>query len=481
MGRARLLRKIASNIESNLCILGASGIEDKLQQGVPEAIESLRTAGIKVWVLTGDKQETAISIGYSSKLLTSKMTQVIVNSNSKESCRKSLEDAIIMSKKLTTMSGTTNETGRTLGSGSTPVALIIDGTSLVYILDSELEERLFELACNCSVVLCCRVAPLQKAGIVSLVKKRTSDMTLAIGDGANDVSMIQMADVGVGISGQEGRQAVMASDFAMGQFRFLVPLLFVHGHWNYQRMGYMILYNFYRNAVFVLVLFWYVLFTCFTLTTAINEWSSVLYSVIYTSVPTIVVGILDKDLSRLTLLKHPQLYGAGHRDECYNKTLFWITMLDTLYQSVVVFFIPLLAYWGSTIDASSIGDLWTLAVVILVNLQLAMDVIQWNWITHAAIWGSIIATFICVIIIDAIPSLVGYWAIFEIAKTRLFWCCLLAIIVTALIPRFVVKVLYQFYAPCDVQIAREAEKFWAQNQSAAGEVEMSPILDHPRR
>lgn len=74
--------------------------------------------------------------------------------------------------------------------------------------------------------------------------------------GANDVSMIQMADVGVGISGQEGRQAVMASDFAMGQFRFLVPLLFVHGHWNYQRLGYMVLYNFYRNAVFVLILFW---------------------------------------------------------------------------------------------------------------------------------------------------------------------------------------------------------------------------------
>ncbi|KAL4308500.1 hypothetical protein GQ457_01G045260 [Hibiscus cannabinus] len=480
MGRASLLRKVASNVESNLCILGASAIEDKLQEGVPEAIESLRTAGIKVWVLTGDKQETAISIGYSSKLLTSKMTQIIVNNNSKESCRKSLEDAIIMSKKLTTMSGTTNDTWRTLGASLTPVALIIDGTSLVYILDSELEERLFELASNCSVVLCCRVAPLQKAGIVALVKKRTSDMTLAIGDGANDVSMIQMADVGVGISGQEGRQAVMASDFAMGQFRFLVTLLLVHGHWNYQRMGYMILYNFYRNAIFVLVLFWYVLFTCFTLTTAINEWSSVLYSVIYTSVPTIVVGILDKDLSRRTLLKYPQLYGAGHREECYNRRLFWITMIDTVWQSAVVFYIPLLAYWGSTIDGSSIGDLWTLAVVILVNLHLAMDVIRWNWITHAAIWGSIIATFICVIIIDAIPTLVGYWAFFHIARTGLFWLCLLAIIVTALIPRFVVKVLYQFYTPCDVQIAREAEKFQAEIQSAAVEVEMNPILDHPR-
>ncbi|MFQ6646678.1 hypothetical protein Gotur_019811 [Gossypium turneri] len=481
MGRASLLRKVANNIENNLHILGASGIEDKLQQGVPEAIESLRTAGIKVWVLTGDKQETAISIGYSSKLLTSKMTQIIINSKSMESCRKSLEDAIIMSTTTSAISGTTNNTGGTSGAGSTPIALIMDGTSLVYILDSELEERLFQLSCNCSVVLCCRVAPLQKAGIVSLVKKRTADMTLAIGDGANDVSMIQMADVGVGISGQEGRQAVMASDFAMGQFRFLVPLLLVHGHWNYQRMGYMILYNFYRNAEFVLVLFWYVLFTSFTLTTAITEWSSVLYSVIYTALPTIVVGILDKDLSRRTLLKYPQLYRAGQKQECYNKKLFWITMIDTFWQSAVAFFIPLLAYWGSTIDASSIGDLWTLAVVILVNLHLAMDVNRWNWLTHAAIWGSIIATFICVMVIDALPFLVGYWAIFEIAKTGLFWLCLLAIIVAALIPRFVVKALYQLYAPCDVQIAREAEKFRTLCESGAVEIEMNSILEVPRR
>ncbi|KAL0455248.1 UNVERIFIED_CONTAM: Phospholipid-transporting ATPase 1 [Sesamum latifolium] len=227
--------------------------------------------------------------------------------------------------------------------------------------------------------------------------------------GANDVSMIQKADVGIGISGQEGRQAVMASDFAMGQFRFLVPLLLVHGHWNYQRVSYMILYNFYRNAVLVLVLFWYVLFTSFTLTTAITDWSSVLYSVIYTSLPTIVVGILDKDLSRTTLLKYPQLYGAGQRQESYNSKLFWVTMLDTLWQSIAAFFVPLLAYWGSQVDGSSIGDLWTVAVVIMVNIHLAMDVFRWYWITHAAIWGSIIATFICVMIIDAIPVLPGYW------------------------------------------------------------------------
>lgn len=153
----------------------------------------------------------------------------------------------------------------------------------------------------------------------------------------------------------------------------------------------------------------YVLYTAFTLTTAITEWSSLLYSVVYTAFPTIFVGILDKDLSKRTLLKYPQLYGAGQRNEAYNERLFWLTMADTLWQSIVVFFVPLFAYWGSTIDISSIGDLWTLSVVILVNLHLAMDVIRWTWVTHAAIWGSVIATFISVMIIDAIPTFPGYW------------------------------------------------------------------------
>lgn len=160
----------------------------------------------------------------------------------------------------------------------------------------------------------------------------------------------------------------------------------------------------------------YVLFTAFTLTTAINEWSSTLYSIIYSSLPTIIVGILDKDLGKRTLLKYPQLYGAGQRHEAYNKKLFLLTMLDTLWQSMVIFWAPLFAYWSSTIDVASIGDLWTLGVVILVNLHLAMDVIRWYWVTHAVIWGSIVATFISVMIIDSIPNLPGYWYALSISS-----------------------------------------------------------------
>ncbi|KAJ8447209.1 hypothetical protein Cgig2_030440 [Carnegiea gigantea] len=474
IGRAAQLRKVASRIETDLTLLGATAIEDRLQPGVPEALVSLRNAGIKVWVLTGDKQETAISIGYSSKLLTREMRHIIINCHSKEACRRSLQSAMAASHMSTVSDDVTNNDGPS-GPAASQLALIIDGSSLVYILDSELEEELFLLASNCSVVLCCRVAPLQKAGIVALIKNRTDDMTLAIGDGANDVSMIQMADVGVGISGQEGRQAVMASDFSMGQFRFLVTLLLVHGHWNYQRMGYMLLYNYYRNAVFVLLLFWYTLFTAFTMTTAISDWSSVMYSVIYSSVPTIVVAILDKDLSRRTLLKYPRLYQSGQQEEGYNPALFWLTMADTLWQSAAAFFIPLFVYWKSDIDVSSIGDLWTLAVVLLVNLHLAMDVIRWNWIVHAAVWGSIVATFVVVIILDCIPILPGFWAIFHVMGRWSFWLSLLIIAVAGLVPRFIVIVFSQYYFPSDVQIAREAEKFGTFSDWERGEIQMNPL------
>ncbi|PIN21368.1 P-type ATPase [Handroanthus impetiginosus] len=481
--RSAKLRQTAALIECNLTLLGATAIEDKLQEGVPEAIESLRQAGIKVWVLTGDKQETAISIGLSCRLLTADMQQIIINGNSENECRKLLCDAkakycvnsasrydqITKWKKDTELdyleiasrTKSSNLAQQYVGEEDGPnfgrLALIIDGNSLVYILEKDLESELFDLATSCRVVLCCRVAPLQKAGIVDLIKGRTDDMTLAIGDGANDVSMIQMADVGVGICGQEGRQAVMASDFAMGQFRFLKRLLLVHGHWNYQRIGYLVLYNFYRNAVFVLMLFWYILCTAFSTTSALTDWSSVFYSVIYTSIPTIVVGILDKDLSHKTLLKYPKLYAAGHRQESYNMSLFWITMLDTLWQSLVLFYVPLFTYRESNIDIWSMGSLWTIAVVVLVNVHLAMDIQRWVFVTHIAVWGSIVVTYGCMVVLDSFPILPNYGTIYHLVKSPAYWLSILLITVIGLLPRFIFKVFHQIFWPSDIQIAREAE------------------------
>ncbi|XP_024543304.1 phospholipid-transporting ATPase 1 isoform X2 [Selaginella moellendorffii] len=462
--RVKLLREAASLIERNLALLGATAIEDRLQDGVPETISSLRNSGIKVWVLTGDKQETAISIGFSCALLTPDMEKVIVNANTKELCVEKLKSAIrehgitetkdvhVVEKNLNAVKGDSTRKKQ--------LALIIDGNSLVHALSPDVEELLFDLAVACRIVICCRVAPLQKAGIVSLMKRRTKDMTLAIGDGANDVSMIQTADVGIGLSGQEGRQAVMASDFALGQFRFLKRLLLVHGHWNYQRLAYMVLYNFYRNAVFVMMLFWYILHTAFSAQTALFDWNLMFYSLIYTSVPTIVVGILDKDLSHKTLLGLPPLYGVGQRNESYNSVLFWATMLDTLWQSLVLFYVPFFTFQGTTIDIWGMGCLWAAAVVVLVNLHLAMDVLHWTWITHAAIWGSIVVSFACFFVLDALTDkgfIAHYRVMFHMASTAVFWLNILLVIVVALLPRFCAKVLMQKFWPSDLHIARELE------------------------
>ncbi|KAL3678117.1 hypothetical protein R1sor_021073 [Riccia sorocarpa] len=483
--RAGLLRAAAEVVEKNLTLLGATGIEDKLQKGVPETIALLREAGLQVWVLTGDKQETAISIAFSCMLLTRDMQQIIVNETTMDGCREALASAkatygirpqqqrreFFRWRKKKTVNNiaadgpagavgvSPNSELLTRNTGQ-PLALIIDGNSLVYCLSEELEQELYEVGSACKVVVCCRVAPLQKAGVVSLVKRKTKGITLAIGDGANDVSMIQMADVGIGISGQEGRQAVMASDFAMGQFRFLKRLLLVHGHWNYARLGYMVLYNFYRNAVFVMMLFWYILYAAFSPQTAISDWNLVFFSLIYTSIPTIVVGILDKDVSHKTLLRYPPLYMHGQRGASYSQALFWAFMLDTLWQSLVLFYVPYFTFRHSDVGIWGLGSLWTISVVVLVNIHLAMDIHRWTYIHHIAVWGSILATWICMLVMDSLTLealLPQYRVIYHTAADWRYWFDILLILALALLPRFCVKVFWQRFFPSDIQIALEAE------------------------
>lgn len=244
VNRSEELDKAAELIEKDLFLLGATAIEDKLQDGVPETIYTLAQAGIKIWVLTGDRQETAINIGYSCKLIQEDMSLIICNEETHWETKEFLE------KKLNAM-----RSART-GFENEPLALVIDGHSLKFALEKDIELTLLELACMCKAVVCCRVSPLQKALVVKLVKKHKKAILLAIGDGANDVSMIQAAHVGVGINGLEGMQAARSSDFAISQFRYLRKLLLVHGAWSYQRLSKLILYSFYKNICLYMTQFW---------------------------------------------------------------------------------------------------------------------------------------------------------------------------------------------------------------------------------
>jgi phospholipid-transporting ATPase len=242
--RAEELDKAAEIIEKDLFFLGATAIEDRLQDGVPETISTLQTAGIKIWVLTGDRQETAINIGMSCKLISEDMTLLIINEENSHDTRNSIQ-----AKLDAVRSAAANGEHDTL-------ALVIDGKSLTFALEKDLEKLFLDLALMCKAVICCRVSPLQKALVVKLVKRNLKKLLLAIGDGANDVSMIQAAHVGVGISGLEGLQAARSADVSIAQFRFLRKLLLVHGAWSYQRVSKVILYSFYKNVALYITQFW---------------------------------------------------------------------------------------------------------------------------------------------------------------------------------------------------------------------------------
>lgn len=243
--REEKVDEVSEEIEQNMLLMGGTAIEDRLQDGVPETIAELSQSGIKLWVLTGDKTETAINIGFSCNLITNDMQLLIVRAQNREDTVKQLQEALA-----------STEGDKALQKR----ALVIDGTTLKYALEPATKGLVLQLGMRCESVVCCRVSPKQKAQVVTLVKKGLHVMTLAIGDGANDVSMIQEANVGIGISGVEGRQAVMSSDYAIAQFRFLRKLLLVHGRWSYLRTSEMIMGFFFKNIIWTFVLFWYQIF-----------------------------------------------------------------------------------------------------------------------------------------------------------------------------------------------------------------------------
>lgn len=232
------LEEVSDRIEQGLTLLGGTAIEDRLQEGVPDTISLLGDAGIKLWVLTGDKVETAINIGFSCNLLSNDMDLIVFKIDEDDA-----EGALAeLDKNLATfgLTGSDEELAAARLNHEPPApthAIVIDGDSLKLVLRDELKHKFLLLCKQCRSVLCCRVSPAQKAAVVALVKNGLDVMALAIGDGANDVAMIQEADVGVGIAGEEGRQAVMSSDYGIGQFRFLQRLVLVHGRWSYRRLA----------------------------------------------------------------------------------------------------------------------------------------------------------------------------------------------------------------------------------------------------
>lgn len=462
--REELLVESAMRLENKLTLLGATGIEDRLQEGVPESIEALHKAGIKIWMLTGDKQETAVNIAYACKLLEPDDKLFILNTQSEDACGMLMSAILEELQKRTQVSPELASPRKNFPQPPDPqvpgcAGLVITGKTLEFALQESLRKQFLELTAWCQAVICCRATPLQKSEVVKLVRNHLHVMTLAIGDGANDVSMIQVADIGIGVSGQEGMQAVMASDFAISQFRHLSKLLLVHGHWCYTRLSNMILYFFYKNVAYVNLLFWYQFFCGFSGTSMTDYWVLIFFNLLFTSVPPIIYGVLEKDVSAETLLQLPELYQSGQRSEEYLPLTFWITLLDAFYQSLVCFFVPYFTYQGSDIDIFTFGNPLNTAALFIILLHLVIESKSLTWIHMLVIVGSILSYFFFALAFGALcvtcnPPSNPYGIMQKHMLDPVFYLVCVLTTCVALLPRFVYRVLQGSMFPSPILRAK---------------------------
>lgn len=474
--REERLDEVADTIERELVLLGGTAIEDRLQDGVPDSISLLGKAGIKLWVLTGDKVETAINIGFSCNLLTNEMELLIVKQAGEDVEEFGSDPFEIVNTLLTkylrekfSMTGSEKELSEAKRHHGLPqgdYGVVIDGDALKLALSNDDIRRKFLLLCkNCKAVLCCRVSPSQKAAVLKLVKEWLSVMTLAIGDGSNDVAMIQSADVGIGIAGEEGRQAVMCSDYAIGQFRYLTRLILVHGRWSYKRLAEMIPEFFYKNVIFTLALFWYGIYNDFDGSYLFEYTYVMFYNLAFTSLPVIFLGILDQDVSDTVSLIVPELYHAGILRLEWNQYKFLWYMFDGLYQSIISFFFPYLVFHKTMLASNNglglehryyIGTIVTTIAVVSCNSYVLLHQYRWDWFTTMFIGISCLVVF----------SWTGIWSSsltsgeFFKAGARLygspsFWAVFFAGTVFCLLPRFTWDCFNKMFNPRDVDIVRE--------------------------
>lgn len=436
MDRSTKIADVANRIEQNLELVGTTAIEDKLQDGVPQTIELLSSAGIKVWMLTGDKQETAVNIGFACSLLGDDMGVFTFHNCNSENIAKVLQAYLTDAKLVVNqdlalvMEGSVLElvlpadtdqlistpdlgeeqeedaskpNGGAKKKKKTKLSGVMAGYGMSDISKTSLrrETELFlSLVTRCRAVICCRVSPLQKAQLVSLVRTNMKTVTLAIGDGANDVSMIQAAHVGVGISGLEGLQAARSADYSIGQFRFLQRLLLVHGRYNYRRVSRLILYCFYKNISLYLTQLWFCVFNFCTGQTLYDPWALSMYNVAFSAYPIVVTATLDKDVRMERLLskdQFPELYHDGLHHTLYNTGTFWLFIGNAVFHSLMAFFLCMritqfltAAESGVDLGLTAAGCTTYSVILVIVTIKISLETQTWTPINIVVVIGSLV-------------------------------------------------------------------------------------------
>ncbi|XP_055370754.1 phospholipid-transporting ATPase IF isoform X2 [Condylostylus longicornis] len=433
--RRDILRNAAyANLEKDLDLLGATGVEDALQDNLYETLVSLKSAGIKVWVLTGDKIETALNIALASGHISgSSFKYFIIGCKSKEELE--------MHLKLFDQEYDQNNIKE--------ASLLIDGESLKYVL-SDFSEHFRKIALKCDSVLCCRLTPLQKSEIVRLIKssKEKKYITAAIGDGANDVSMIQEAHVGVGIFGKEGRQAARCSDFAIAKFQMVKRIFLLHGHYHTSRLSLLVLYFFYKNTAFMGIQAFFQFDSMFSATSVYDPFFLMCFNVVYTALPILFISLTEQPYSINTLLKEPALYqkNTGNKALQWNVFLTWIFF--AIYHSIIIYYMTYATFFISDVlmsnsvpsDLSGFSIIITQSLVLVTNFKLWIESKYHSYFYIATIWLSILVFVATTVVYNVIPIIFDthiYFSYIYLMSSIPFYLLSIFIIVVSLLPDYV--------------------------------------------
>ena len=397
INKKKNMEEVYASIEKNLTLLGATIVEDKLQENVPEVIKELREADIKIWMLTGDKLSTAYNIGLSCNLINTNIKTFFIEGVEKKVDDKlnvinlEAQEQVILNfvKEYKHFMGSiensfmfqrNKDLQKNENSEKSKFGILVDEKALLTITENtEMEKIFLDVAKDAVAVICCRVSPLQKSQVVKLMKNYDkTKITLAIGDGGNDVSMIMEAHIGIGIYGEEGLRAAQSSDYAIGEFQVLRRLLFVHGYLSLMRNSMMIIYFFYKNFVFTIVHFYYGFINNFSGQTIIDDWYITLYNLLFTSIPLAGRCILDvsvkPDDGKIVDVLIPFLYKEQRDDPIFTITHFLLNLLKGAFHSLINYYFTILIINQTLNENGYETNFWTVSVCLFSNILLIVTI-----------------------------------------------------------------------------------------------------------
>lgn len=406
---SQMQKVVTQYLEYDLELLGLTGVEDKLQNDVKSSIESLRNAGIKIWMLTGDKVETARCIGISTKLIS--RGQYVHTIEKLKNYELAMQQIEILKNNLES-------------------CLLIDGESLRIYLN-HFPKEFFEITQKLPSVIACRCTPQQKADVANLIKESTGKRVCCIGDGGNDVSMIQSADVGVGIVGKEGKQASIAADFSITQFCHLTKLLLWHGRNSYKRSAKLSQFVIHRGLIISICQVVYSVCSKFEPLALYQGWLMVGYATCYTMAPVFSL-VLDYDVSENVVTLYPELYKDLTAGKSLSYKTFFIWLFISVYQGGII----------QGISQSLIGlentdftTLVALSFTVLVINELAMVALEINTWNQSMLYSQLVTL---AIYIGSVPFLSDYFNLSYVASLKFYWQCAL-ILSMSLLPIWIAK------------------------------------------